>query len=349
MLHNCAVSPATEVLRVDHAAPSPSAIGRAASVLGAGGLVAFPTETVYGLGAVARDADAVRSIFTAKGRPATDPLIVHGATAEAVRAVVGGWTSVAGSLAERFWPGPLTLVLPRNDSVVPEVSAGRDSVAVRVPAHPVARALLVAVGTPVAAPSANRFGRISPTTAGHVIEELDGRIDMVLDGGPTTLGIESTVLDLTGAVPELLRPGGVTLEDLRDTVGEVRHAERAVSPESDAAVAPGQFLRHYAPVTPLVMADGGPQLVGELVASLTALGRSAVAVELPGDPHAAARELYGRLRDADAGPGEVLVVGAVDPSGIGRAVNDRLYRAAHGRVVLDARSVTLGRLDALLG
>ena len=284
MLHNCAVSPTTEVLRVDHVAPSATAIRRAGAVLAAGGLVAFPTETVYGLGAVAHDAVAVRSIFAAKGRPATDPLIVHGASTDDLLAVVGEWPPVARTLAERFWPGPLTLVLPRTDAVVPEVSAGRASVAVRVPAHPVARALLVEAGAPVAAPSANRFGRISPTTAEHVLEELDGRIDMVLDGGPTTLGIESTVLDLTGPVPELLRPGGVTLEDLRDVVGEVRHSDRAAAPESEAAIAPGQFLRHYAALTPLVMVDGGPQLVTELVSSLRDRGHHVAAVELSRTP-----------------------------------------------------------------
>ena len=346
--HNCVVLPATEVLRVDHAAPSHDAVARAAAVLGAGGLVAFPTETVYGLGALADDAAAVRSVFAAKGRPATDPLIVHGTSLEALTPAVAHWTDPARVLAERFWPGPLTLVLPRTDAVVDEVCAGGPSVAVRVPAHPVALALLDAVGTPVAAPSANRFGRISPTTAAHVLDELDGRIDLVLDGGPTTLGIESTVVDLTGAVPELLRPGGVTLEDLRDALGEVRHRERVAAPESEAATSPGQFLRHYAPTTPLVLVDGGPELRGELIAALGERGREAAPVDLPLDPAHAARELYARLRAADAADVAVLVVSMAIPEGLGRAVNDRLYRAAHGRVVLDATRATIDRLATLL-
>ena len=311
--------------------------------------MAFPTETVYGLGAIAHDGAAVRAVFAAKGRPATDPLIVHAASMADLHSVVGAWGPLAETLAERFWPGPLTLVLPRTDAVAPEVSAGRPSVAVRVPAHPVALALLAAAGGPVAAPSANRFGRISPTTAQHVLDELDGRIDMVLDGGPTTLGIESTVLDLTGPVPDLLRPGGITLEDLRDAVGEVRHAERASTPESVSAAAPGQFLRHYAPSTPLVLVDGPPALGAELVRSLRVRGTPADLVDLPVDPAGAARELYSLLRTADASGAGLLVIPAVDPAGVGRAVNDRLYRAAHGRVVLDASAATLERIALLVG
>jgi L-threonylcarbamoyladenylate synthase len=240
------------------------------------------------------------------------------------------------------------MVLGRTEAVPPEVSAGRATVAVRIPAHPVALALLRATTAPVAAPSANRFGRISPTTAHHVLDELDGRIDLVIDGGPTTLGIESTVIDLTGDVPELLRPGGISLEDLRSVLGEVRHRERAVSAESDAAVAPGQFLRHYAPTTPLVLADGPEDLCGRLVAAARAEGVDALEVRLPTEGAPAARELYARLRSADAAGAELLVVGAVDPEGIGRAVNDRLFRAAHGRVVLDDDPPSVARLRSAL-
>lgn len=339
----------TEVLRVDHDRPGAAAIARAASVLRSGGLVAFPTETVYGLGAVAHDADAVRAIFAAKGRPATDPLIVHAHETAALRGVVATWPPDADALATRFWPGPLTLVLPRTEAVVPEVSAGRATVAVRVPAHPVARALLAATGTPVAAPSANRFGRISPTTAAHVLEELDGRVDLVLDGGPTTLGVESTVLDLSGSVPDLLRPGGVTLEDLSDVLGAVRHVERAAVPEEEVAAAPGQFLAHYAPTTPLVLVDGATSVAEALRDGLVARGVPAAVVELPASGEDAARTLYARLRSADAAGAALLLSCTVDPEGIGRAVNDRLFRAAHGRVVLDATDLTLGRLVSLLG
>jgi L-threonylcarbamoyladenylate synthase len=338
----------TRVIRVDHADPDAEQLAVAASVLAGGGLVAFPTETVYGLGAVAHDRAAVASVFAAKGRPSSDPLIVHAHSVDALAPVVREWPDAAMVLAERFWPGPLTMVVPRTDAVVAEVSAGSSTVAVRVPAHPVALALLAATAAPVAAPSANRFGRISPTTAAHVLDELDGRIDVVVDGGPTTLGVESTVLDLTGPVPHLLRPGGVTLEDLVEVLGPVRHDERAVVPESEAAVAPGGFLRHYAPRTPLVLVDGPPRVRDELVEALRRQGRGAAEVPLPEDGPRAARELYGRLRDADAGPAEVLVASMVDPSGLGRAVNDRLFRAAHGRVVVDAAEPTLERLQSLL-
>ncbi len=343
-----AVAPTTRVLLVDHDAPAADPIEQAAQVLRAGGLVAFPTETVYGLGALASDADAVRSVFTAKGRPATDPLIVHGVTRDALDPVVRHWPDVADALARRFWPGPLTLVLARTAAVAPEVSGGSPTVAVRVPAHPVALALLGAVRDPVAAPSANRFGRISPTTAAHVMEELDGSVDLVLDGGPTTLGVESTVVDLTGAVPVVLRPGGVTLEDLRATVGQVDHTERASAPVTESAVSPGQLLRHYAPTTPLVLVDGGAAVRDALVRGLRAGGHRVDLVELPDDPVAAARQLYARLRRADGGGAEMLVVAAADPTGIGRAVNDRLYRAAHGRVAVDAGPPTLARLEAML-
>lgn len=343
------MSHSTRLLQVDHAQPSAAAIAQAAAVLHGSGLVAFPTETVYGLGAIAHDRDAVRAVFAAKGRPPTDPLIVHAVSAAALRPVVGSWPSSAATLAERFWPGPLTMVLPRTSAVAVEVSGGRDSVAIRVPAHPVAAALLAAVGDPVAAPSANRFGRISPTTAAHVLDELDGRIDMVVDGGPTTLGIESTVIDLTGDVPELLRPGGVTLEELQASIGEVRHADRAAVDEALPAAAPGQFLRHYAPTTPLVLVDGDATVVDELAARLAERGIAAADVRLPAEPEAAARALYADLRAADSSTFEVLIVAMVAAHGLGRAVNDRLYRAAHGRVVLDAAPSTVDRVARLIG
>lgn len=339
----------TEVLRVAHAEPDAATVEVAASALRAGRLVAFPTETVYGLGARADDPAAVRSVFEAKGRPSTDPLIVHGPSAEAVQRLVAHWPDAAQLLAERFWPGPLTLVLGRTGAVVPEVSGGRDTVAVRVPAHPVALALLRAADVPVAAPSANRFGRISPTTAEHVLDELDGRVPVVLDGGPTTLGIESTVVDLTGATPRLLRPGGVSLEDLRGVLGTVDHDDRVAVPESDVAAAPGQFLRHYAPTTPLVLVDGPAGLAARLVAAVRAAGGAAQELVLPAVVDDAGRQLYGALRAADAGASRLIVASVLAPGGIGRAVNDRLYRAAHGRVVLDAQPDTVERLVRLAG
>ena len=336
----------SEVVEVDPRDPSPDTIERAAALLVAGGLVAFPTETVYGLGAYAFDPAAVHAVFAGKGRPPTDPLIVHLSHTDLVASVVSDWPERAARLAERFWPGPLTMVLPRSVDVPDSITAGRDTVAVRVPSHPVTHALLHAAQGPVAAPSANRFGRISPTTAAHVISELHGAYDLLLDGGPTPLGVESTVVDLSGDVAAMLRPGGVTLEDLIDELGRVDHVERRAGDESVDAAAPGQFLRHYSPRTPLVMVEGPHTLAGQLSEALEDRGTRAQVVELSEDPDRAAHELYSALRRCDAGSADLLLVGVVAPHGLGRAVNDRLYRAAHGRVVLDASTGTLARLAA---
>ena len=204
----------TEVIRVDPASPDEDSIARAAAYIRNGRLVAFPTETVYGLGAHALDRDAVRRIFAAKGRPSTDPLIVHVPSFDALAPLTRNLPPLAAVLARRFWPGPLTMVLPKSALVPDEVTAGLDTVAVRVPAHPVARALILAAGVPVAAPSANLFSRPSPTSAAHVLDNLDGRIDAIIDGGTTTLGVESTVIDLSGPMPTVLRPGAITLAAL---------------------------------------------------------------------------------------------------------------------------------------
>ncbi|MHB1137739.1 MAG: L-threonylcarbamoyladenylate synthase [Microthrixaceae bacterium] len=338
----------SERIQVDPLHPDPTVVERAGRLLAAGSLVAFPTETVYGLGAHALDRDAVRAVFEGKGRPATDPLIVHLPGVEEVQEVVAQWPPFATALARAFWPGPLTLVLRRRAGVPDEITAGRDTVAVRVPAHPVTRAVLRAAGVPVAAPSANRFGRVSPTTADHVESELLGAYDLLLDGGPTPLGVESTVVDLTGPVPVLLRPGGVNLEDLVATVGEVTHHEREVTAEADDAVAPGQFLRHYAPRTPLVLVEGDATLVAELTRGLGAIGFDARVLELPTEPGPAAQQLYATLRRADGAGAAALLATMLDPAGLGRAVNDRLFRAAHGRVVTDASPRTIERLRRLL-
>ncbi len=320
----------------------PGVLDAAAAALRAGGLVAFPTETVYGLGGDATSAAAVARIFAAKGRPATDPLIVHVPDVDAARGVVQGWDDRAEAAARRFWPGPLTLVLARAGAVVGAVGGGRPTVAVRVPAHGVALDLLRAAGVPVAAPSANRFGRVSPTAAAHVLAELgdvlDPATDVVLDGGPTPLGVESTVLDLTGGRPTVLRHGGVTVEDLVPVLGEVDAPGRTVVPEDRAAPAPGTFLRHYSPATPVVLVDGPAPVAAELVGAL-----GAALLDLPEDPDRAAAALYAALRAAD-GAAPVLVARTVDPVGIGRAVNDRLFRAASGRVVADASPATVARL-----
>ena len=359
---NVAVTRRTEVLAIDPHHPEPDTIEHAAAVLRRGGLVAFPTETVYGLGADATSSAAVTSVFEAKGRPATDPLIVHLPAAPAgtptggpigeqsgpmLEQVVRAWPAAAQRLALHFWPGPLTVIVPRADGVAPEVGAGLDTVAVRVPAHAAARALIAAAGRPVAAPSANRFGRVSPTTAAHVLEELDGRIDLVLDGGPTALGVESSVVDLVGPVPALLRPGGVTLEDLVEVLGEVRHEPRRVVDDTEAAAGPGQLLRHYSPSTPVVLVDGDAEVVDELLAGLAAAEIAAARIELSEAPDVAARALYAALRDGDTLGVQVLLAPVLAPDGLGRAVNDRLFRAAHGRVVDDAGVDTVARLAAL--
>ena len=269
--------PVTEVIRVDSVSPDDDAIARAAAIIRNGGLVAFPTETVYGLGAHALDRDAVKRIFDAKGRPSTDPLIVHVASFDALAPLTRDVPALAATLAGRFWPGPLTMVLPKSALVPDEVTAGLATVAVRVPVHPVARALILKAGVPVAAPSANLFSRPSPTSAAHVLEDLNGRIDAILDGGTTTFGVESTVIDLSGATPTILRPGAVTLAALRQvtavaapdalaTVGEPAGAREGAqrflnettltSGLESAMPSPGMLEKHYSPRAPLTLYTG---------------------------------------------------------------------------------------------
>jgi L-threonylcarbamoyladenylate synthase len=319
-------------------AASDDALDRAAAVLRAGGLVAFPTETVYGLGASALDEAAVRRIFAAKGRPAANPLIVHLAGAEEARRVVGDWPELAARLAERFWPGPLTLVLPRGPAVPAVVAAGGPTVAVRVPAHPVARELIRRAGVPIAAPSANRSTRLSPTRAGHVLRDLGGAIDLILDGGPTAGGIESTVLDLTGRPPRLLRPGLVTRAAIEAVIGPIAVIG---GPVSDAAPlpSPGLMARHYAPRTPLeaVEGDGAARAIelagaGGRVAWVTWFAADAppgvTVVPLPGEPAGYAASLYAALHDLDLAGVDRIVVALPPAEEPWLAVRDRLRRAS---------------------
>jgi L-threonylcarbamoyladenylate synthase len=320
----------TAVLSIDPAAPEGPAIERAAAVLRAGGLVAFPTETVYGLGANALDAAAVARIYAAKGRPARNPIIIHVADAEAARAVVADWPDAARRLAERFWPGPLTLVLPRGPAVPDIVTAGGPTVAVRVPAHPVAQALLRSAGVPVAAPSANRSTELSPTTAAHVLRGLAGRIDLVLDGGPTTAGLESTVLDLTTTPPRLLRPGPIAPLEIEAVIGPVQRPS-AVTPEGPLA-SPGLLPRHYAPRTPLVCVEGNASAA---VRSLTEMGqrvgwlRFGETGGMPTDPAGYAARLYAELHALDGQGLDRIVVELPPDEEEWLAVRDRLRRAAH--------------------
>ncbi len=352
--------PKTEHIAVDPARPDPAALARAAAVLARGGLVAFPTETVYGLGALALDAGAVARIFAAKGRPASNPLIVHVPNRALARALAAPFPALAEALADAFWPGPLTLVVPRASHVPDVVSAGGPTVALRAPAHPVALGLLEALGAPVAAPSANPSGAVSPTSAEHVLAGLDGRIDLVLDAGPCALGIESTVVDATGDAPLVLRPGSIGRDALAaaavarpaPTSPASLAAPRSSSPPSlpppgaDPAAgraparSPGQLERHYAPRTPLTLMtrrELEAALRAPFVAGAPALvwcGRApplppgaALSVELPDDPAGYAAALYATLHELDGRAGALWV--ERPPAGPAwEALHDRLGRAS---------------------
>jgi L-threonylcarbamoyladenylate synthase len=331
----------TPVLTVDprDARATDAAITRAADLLRRGGLVAFPTETVYGLGASALDPAAVARIFTAKGRPSNNPLIVHLAGAGEVARVAADWPEAAALLAQRFWPGPLTLVLPRGPAVPDAVTAGGPTVAVRVPAHPVARALLVAAGVPLAAPSANRSNRLSPTLAEHVLRDLGGRIDLILDGGPTAGGIESTVLDLTTRPPRLLRPGLIAPAELEAVLGPVARPQPADA-QTQALPSPGMLARHYAPRTLLECVVDGRARVEELRAAGVRVGwvtcgapegpdlPDVLVVPLPADPAAYAAQLYAALHRLDDASLERIVVTGPPDGEEWLGVRDRLRRAS---------------------
>lgn len=347
----------TETITLDARRPDPAGVARAAALLRDGRLVAFPTETVYGLGAHALDVTAVRKIFAAKGRPPEDPLIVHVHDVGEIDRLTTAVPDEARALASRFWPGPLTMVLRRSGSVPREVTAGLDTVAIRVPAHPVAHALIAAAGIPVAAPSANLFSRPSPTRAAHVLQDLDGRIDLVIDAGPTEFGVESTVIDLTAAVPVILRPGAVPLEIIRTVLPSARM--RNATPEEPGGMkSPGLLAKHYAPRATLTLYEGtGPavtsrmsadaaaaqargQRVGILAASEDRIDRGSSGticiVRLGGEGDAAqiARNLYNALRELDAdGVDLILARSFRHESGLGVAIHDRLRRAAAGRVI----------------
>ncbi len=320
-------------------AEEPGAIERAARVLLDGGLVAFPTETVYGLGALGLDAEAAASIFLAKGRPRFDPLILHLSCPEQIERVAQ-IDETARLLAERFWPGPLTLVVPKRPVVPDLVTSGLSSVAVRVPAHPVAHALLEAVSQPVAAPSANPFGRLSPTTAAHVMAGLAGRIDLVLDGGPTLRGLESTIVSVAEGAPVLLRTGAVAVEEIEELLA--MRVERRLS--SSRPAAPGQLDAHYAPRTPLVISEG-PAASGARAGLVTLRGDDEdgewEAVEVlssSGDLTEAATHLFAALHRLDALGLDAIVFRPVPTVGLGAAIMDRVQRAAVQTAVSDASS-----------
>jgi len=313
----------------------PHAIHTAATALRGGEVVAFPTETVYGLGADALNERAVAQVFAVKNRPRFDPLIVHLSSADDVSRYAAAVDSRATALMERFWPGPLTLVLRKRPIIPDLVTAGLETVALRVPAHPAALALLQAVGVPIAAPSANPFGYVSPTTAVHVEEMLGDAIKLILDGGPCSVGIESTVCAVTEERAVVLRPGGVTVEEIEAVIGPVTLAS---SSQSDAR-SPGTLPRHYSPQVPITLLAPGESIPrspqGERVGLLTLLPQSDVeeyaaveALSRDGDLLEAAANLFAALRRFDHLGLERIVVESVAERGIGRAIMDRLRRAA---------------------
>ena len=358
----------TIVVTLDKEHPDGEAILRAGEIIKAGGLVAFPTETVYGLGGDALNPESSRKIYAAKGRPSDNPLILHFSSPEGPEQVAEV-SQRARRLMDLFWPGPLTLVLPRGEQIAANVAGGRATVAVRVPAHPVAHALLLASGAPIAAPSANRFSRPSPTTAQHVLEDLDGRIDLLLDGGATAIGLESTVVDLTSDPPRLLQPGGVAAEELLVHIPEL-HAPAAptVAKLEEGLVAPGTLLRHYSPRAQVLLVRGDGERYRTLARAGVALaaargrrvgllltdddlpgcaGLPAIQVSLgAGDaPAALAHNLFAALRSLDATGVDIILAREIDPAGLGRAIGDRLFRAANGVVIenLDELHVQIDR------
>jgi L-threonylcarbamoyladenylate synthase len=317
--------------------PAPSEIESAARLLRDGRLVAFPTETVYGLGANALDAEAVARIYAAKRRPSNSPLIVHVASIEMAQSLAASWPDMAGILARRFWPGPLTLVVEKKTTIPDIVTAGLSSVGLRMPSHPIALALIRAAGVPLAAPSANRFTELSPTNAEHVRLSLGSDVDLILDGGPCEVGIESTVLSLieamTGSRPLLLRPGGISRAEIESLIGPIAIAtEIGGDLESFAHPAPGMHLRHYSPRTTLYLTTNGEvpdEGKGIYLQHLRAPKRSNLASrQMPDRATDYAAQLYEVLHQADAGNYDWIAVDLPPQTPDWEAINDRLKRAA---------------------
>ena len=309
----------------------------AARILRSGGLIAFPTETVYGLGADATNAQAIARIFTAKGRPHTNPLIVHIADAQIARRYAATWPDAATKLAEAFWPGPISLVLPKSPDIVDAVTAGRGTVGLRVPDHPLALELLRAFDGPIAAPSANKSNRISPTTAQHVRDELGDAVDLLLDGGPCRVGIESTVLDLSGDTPTILRPGGISRRQIEAIIGPVRSMGHIVS-ENEAALSPGQLPVHYAPRTPAWRFEtsqrgkiqpeiGGAKCGIVALSPMDTVSKWENIVALSCKPEVYARHLYEVLRELDVMDLAAIFIEMPPDQAEWAAVRDRIIRA----------------------
>ncbi len=333
---------------VTMSSPENAALAEAGRILREGGLVVFPTETVYGLGGNATDEAAARKIYAAKGRPSDNPLIIH--VADPRDAEVYAVTSpLYYRLAAAFMPGPLTLILPKRDTIPYSVTGGLDSVAVRCPSHPIARALIGAAGVPVAAPSANLSGKPSPTCAAHVIDDLSGRVDMIIDGGECEIGLESTILKIDSDRPILLRPGGITVEQLSAVCGEVEIAAAVTGQlaPGERPLSPGMMYRHYAPATPLILVRGERKAVTEYLRArqtegcgILAYAEEADALSFErlivlghrDDPAEQAQHLFTALRDADTFGASAIYAHYPDDSGMGLALCNRMLRAAAYRV-----------------
>ena len=320
----------TELLKVNE-----ESVALGAKLIREGELVGFPTETVYGLGANALDARAVAKIFEAKGRPQDNPLITHVACVEEIPPLVRAIPAAARKLMEAFWPGPMTLILPKADCIPDAVSAGLDTVGIRLPANADARRLIRAAGCPIAAPSANRSGRPSPTTALHVLEDMDGRIPLILDGGACQVGVESSVIDATGEVPVILRPGGITPEMVERVLGHVRVDEHVMSPlrEGDVARSPGMKYKHYAPRAEMIIFSGEREKVKLAMAEekmrRAAQGQKVEVIAYDDtDTETAAHDFFARLRACDKKGVDVILAAALKEDGIGFAVMNRMFKSA---------------------
>jgi L-threonylcarbamoyladenylate synthase len=310
-------------------------IDRAVELLRQGKLVAFPTETVYGLGADATNADAIRRIFAAKGRPLTNPLICHVADESMARQYAAKWPETASAIANAFWPGPITIVVPKVAGIPSEATAGRDTVGLRAPNHPITLELLRAFGKPIAGPSANKSSHVSPTTARHVRDEIGDAVDLILDGGPCSVGIESTVVDLSGDRPAILRPGGVSRAQIETVIGGVDVVTGIVSPVI-AAASPGQHARHYAPRTPAVRTEPGAldSISSEnrgfiLLNARDNIGQSSAVVIMSNGPRNYARDFYAVLRQLDGMGLREIVIEMPPDEPEWTAIRDRITRATN--------------------
>ena len=345
----------TEMIKINPQAIDMEAIARAGDILKQGGLVAFPTETVYGLGGDATNPDASHKIYSAKGRPSDNPLIVHITNMKALEEMVAEVPQAAYVLAERFWPGPLTMIFQKNDRIPYETTGGMDTVAVRMPSDPIAQALIDASTGYIAAPSANTSGRPSPTQAAHVAQDLSGKIDMIIDGGDVNIGLESTIVDLTEDVPMILRPGYITLEMLRDVLGDVQVDPGLIAADSDRKPkAPGMKYRHYAPKADLKVVEGEPgavvQTINRLTAELVAQNKrvgviateetkdryeqgTVISIGARDDEEAIARHLYGSLRQFDELGVDAIFSESFATAKMGQAIMNRLLKAAGHQVL----------------